>query len=62
MAYERCGHCGSQFGFGAKMTGEPPLHLRCAQYLAARDGAPASHPLNDPATGHHPASHRDDKR
>jgi hypothetical protein len=63
MAEERCGHCGTRFGFGVKMVGDPPLHLRCAQTIAARDGAPASqHPLNDPATGHHHPVHRDDKR
>jgi hypothetical protein len=50
-----------RFGFGAKITGEPPMHLRCAQGIAARSGAPASHPLNAPATDHHHLGHRGDK-
>jgi len=62
MAEERCHHCGVRFGFGAKITGEPPLHLRCAQAIAARSGAPATHPINDPAAGLQFAGHRGDKR
>jgi len=50
LAEDRCHHCGGRFGFGARITGEPPLHLRCAQSVAARDGAPATHPINDPAS------------
>jgi hypothetical protein len=62
MAEERCGHCGVRFGFGARITGEPPLHLRCAQAVAAKSGAPASHPINSPAPGHQPAGQSGDKR
>jgi len=50
IAEERCGHCGIRFGFGTKMSGEPPLHLRCAQSIAAANGAPATHPINAPAS------------
>ncbi len=62
MSEERCVHCGVRFGFGAKITGEPPMHLRCAQTIAARSGAPATHPINDPAAGHQPGGHRGDRR
>lgn len=62
MAEERCHHCGNRFGFGAKITGEPALHLRCAQDIAARNGAPSTHPINDPAMGHQPAGSHGDKR
>jgi hypothetical protein len=62
MSEERCVHCGGRFGFGAKITGEPPLHLRCAQTIAARSGAPVTHPINDPAAGHQPGGHRGDRR
>ncbi|HKN14389.1 MAG TPA: hypothetical protein VJX68_14455 [Candidatus Binatus sp.] len=62
MADERCSHCGVRFGFGTKITGEPPLHLRCAQSISARNGAPATHPIHDPAAGHHVAGHQGDKR
>ena len=61
MADEKCNHCGGRFGFGTKITGEPPLHLRCAQSIAARDGAPATHPIHDPASGHHVAGRHGDK-
>ena len=64
MADERCHHCGMRFGFGAKITGDPSMHLRCAQDIAARRGAPATHPINArsaaPATHHHPGT-RDNK-
>ena len=40
MADERCHHCGVRFGFGSKITGEPPLHLRCAQAIAAETARP----------------------
>jgi hypothetical protein len=62
MADERCHHCGIRFGFGTRITGEPPLHLRCAQSIAARDGAPATHPIHDPAAGQDLTTHRGDKR
>ena len=52
MADERCHHCGVRFGFGTKITGEPPLHVRCAQTIAAASGAPAEHPIHDPAAAH----------
>jgi hypothetical protein len=55
MADERCNHCGIRFGFGSKITGEPPMHLRCAQNIAAQAGSPATHPIHDPA-GSHPAA------
>jgi hypothetical protein len=61
MAEERCNHCGGRLGFGTRITGEPPQHLRCAQSIAARNGAPATHPINDPAPGHQPPDHRGDK-
>jgi len=62
MADERCGHCGIRFGFGTKITGEPAMHLRCAQTIAARGGSPAEHPIHDPAAGHHVGGHQGDKR
>ncbi len=62
MSEERCVHCGGRFGFGAKITGEPPVHLRCAQTIAARSGAPVTHPINDPAAGQQPGGHRGDRR
>ena len=62
MSEEQCGHCGRRFGFGAKITGEPSLHLRCAQTIAVRSGAPATHPINDPAAGHQFTDHRGNKR
>ena len=58
MSEERCVHCGVRFGFGSKITGEPAMHLRCAQTIAARSGAPATHPINDPAVGHQVADHQ----
>ena len=61
MAEERCNHCGGRFGFGTKITGEPPMHLRCAQTVAAKSGAPVTHPINDPAAPQHVAGHRGDK-
>ena len=62
MAEDKCHHCGVRFGFGTKITGEPALHLRCAQSIAARDGTPATHPIHDPAAGHHVPGHHGDKR
>ena len=59
VADERCHHCGVRFGFGTRITGEPPMHLRCAQSIAARSGAPATHPINDPAAAHGIANSRD---
>ena len=61
LAEDRCHHCGGRFGFGARITGEPPLHLRCAQSIAARDGAPATHPINDPASDQHVTGRHGDK-
>jgi len=58
MAEERCNHCGTRFGFGARITGEPPMHVRCAQVIAAQSGAPAAHPLNAPVAGPQPATHK----
>jgi hypothetical protein len=62
MADDRCHHCNGRFGFGTKITGEPPMHLRCAQQLAARSGAPAEHPIHDPAAAHNTAGQTSDKR
>lgn len=62
VAEERCHHCGVRFGFGAKITGEPPLHVRCAQSIAAQSGAPAEHPIHDPAAAHTVAGSTGDKR
>jgi hypothetical protein len=62
MSEERCVDCGLRFGFGAKITGEPSMHLRCAQTIAARSGAPATHPINDPAPSHQLADRSGDKR
>jgi hypothetical protein len=59
VADERCHHCGVRFGFGTRITGEPPMHLRCAQSIAARSGAPATHPINDPAAAPSTANSRD---
>jgi hypothetical protein len=59
VADERCHHCGVRFGFGTRITGEPPMHLRCAQSIAARSGAPATHPINDPAAAQSIANSRD---
>jgi hypothetical protein len=61
MADERCHHCGGRLGFGTKITGEPPMHLRCALGVAARSGTSAAHPMNDPAVGHRHAPHHGDK-
>jgi hypothetical protein len=62
MADERCHHCGARFGFGTKVTGEPPMHLRCAQSIAAQSGAPATHPINDPAAPPQATGQHGDKR
>jgi hypothetical protein len=62
MSEERCVHCGVRFGFGSKITGEPAMHLRCAQTIAARSGAPATHPINNPAAAHPVGDYRGDKR
>jgi hypothetical protein len=62
MADERCHHCSVRFGFGTKITGEPPMHMRCAQTIAAKSGTPAAHPIHDPATGAQPTGHHGDKR
>jgi hypothetical protein len=35
--------------------------VRCAQDIAARDGAPATHPIHNPAAAPNIASHRGDK-
>ena len=48
IAYERCNHCGGFLGFGSKITGDPATHLSCAQAVAARYGAPARDPINEP--------------
>jgi hypothetical protein len=61
LADERCHHCGVRFGFGTRITGEPALHLRCAQAIAARNGAPATHPINDPTVSPHFTGQRGDK-
>lgn len=63
IAEERCHHCGGRLGFGTKITGEPAMHLRCAQAIAARDGVPAAtHPINEPTPGSdHAAGHHGDK-
>jgi hypothetical protein len=58
MADERCHHCGVRLGFGTRITGEPALHLRCAQTIAARSGAPSTHPIHDPASGAQPGGHQ----
>ena len=57
MAEDRCHQCNGRFCFGTKITGEPPTHLRCAQAIAASSGAPATHPINNPAVSHPAASH-----
>jgi hypothetical protein len=62
LADERCHHCGVRFGFGTKITGEPALHLRCAQAIAAQSGTPATHPIHDPVPGNQPAGQQGDKR
>jgi hypothetical protein len=62
MADERCHHCGVRFGFGTKITGEPAMHMRCAQTIAAKSGAPAAHPIHDPAAAPQPTGHHGDKR
>jgi hypothetical protein len=63
IAHERCNHCGGILGFGTKITGEPSMHLRCAQAIAARYGAPARDPINEPiATGHPLPAHHFIKR
>lgn len=31
LALARCPHCRMLLGFGAKVTGWPPMHLRCAR-------------------------------
>jgi len=54
IAHERCAHCGGHLGFGTKITGDPSLHLRCAQAIAARDGAHARDPINEPITSGNP--------
>ncbi|HXN12459.1 MAG TPA: hypothetical protein VN865_05120 [Candidatus Acidoferrales bacterium] len=59
LADERCHHCGVRFGFGTRITGEPAMHLRCAQSIAAQSGAPATHPINDPAAASGIANTRD---
>jgi hypothetical protein len=35
------------------------MHLRCAQSIAAQSGAPATHPINDPAAASGIANTRD---
>ena len=63
IAHEPCDHCGGFLGFGTKITGEPSMHLRCAEGIAATYGAPARDPINEPITaGHIFAAHRSIKR
>ena len=53
IAQERCAHCGGHLGFGTKITGDPSMHLRCAQ---------AHDPINEPlAGGHRSAEHHGTK-
>jgi hypothetical protein len=53
IAHERCNHCGVILGFGSKITGEPAMHLRCAQ---------ARNPINEPIpAGHSSAAHHSTK-
>ena len=65
IAHERCHYCGGVLGFGTRITGDPAMHMRCAQTIAARNGAPAVHPINEPAAGahlpvgHHPGGHHE---
>lgn len=64
IADERCHHCGGRLGFGTRITGDPAMHLRCAQTIAARAGAPAAtHPINEPSAGdNHSTGHHGDKQ
>ena len=57
IAHERCNHCGVILGFGSKITGEPAMHLRCAQAIAQHD--PISEPIHHAhhAAGHHSIKH-----
>jgi hypothetical protein len=48
LADDQCAHCGVRFGFGARITGDPPVHMRCAAAAAA----PAAHTANH-AYGNH---------
>jgi len=67
IADERCPQCSNRLGFGTRITGEPPMHMRCAQSIAARSTGPAAHPIHEPPAaghhlaGHHPAGHHGDK-
>ncbi|MFZ1888449.1 MAG: hypothetical protein WAU33_10485 [Candidatus Binataceae bacterium] len=38
LASERCPQCHMLLGFGAKVTGTPPMHLRCARMSGVADG------------------------
>jgi hypothetical protein len=31
LAFERCPRCFMHLGFGARVTGDPPMHARCAR-------------------------------
>lgn len=46
LALARCPHCLMLLGFGSKVTGTPPMHLRCARTTDAGGGSdlPARHP------------------
>ncbi|MHB8382763.1 MAG: hypothetical protein ACYDC3_10565 [Candidatus Binataceae bacterium] len=39
LAAARCPQCRMLLGFGAKVTGTPPMHLRCARTSGIADGA-----------------------
>jgi len=52
IAQERCAHCGGHLGFGTKITGDPSMHLRCAQAIAAT----AHDPIHAPVHHGHPLS------
>ncbi|MGH7779296.1 MAG: hypothetical protein ACREQR_05685 [Candidatus Binataceae bacterium] len=45
LASQRCPECRTLLGFGSKVTGSPPMHLRCAHRIGiAADGAARNSP------------------
>jgi hypothetical protein len=60
LAEDHCAHCGLALGFGGRITGEPPVHARCAAGAQVHDDRGAKNDHKGTAhghTGHHGHNH-----
>jgi hypothetical protein len=57
LADHRCPVCGIRFGFGTKITGEPPSHLRCVMSETAKHREQES-PHHPDHAAHHQAANQ----